>query len=264
MKLNELNNRVNDIISGQNGAYAYWIETKDGHIEFQADEVFPAASLIKIPILIEAFRQTEAGQIDLASRISLKQEVRVGGAGVLQLFSDESAVTVADILTLMITVSDNMAANIMIEKTGMERINDLLAELGCSQTVLQRKLMDFEAVKQGKNNYTSARDVILQLKEIDRGGRLKDKSSQTILHILQNQQFRYKLPAYMDEEKITIANKTGELDGVEHDAGIFTFKREKLFAAVLTKNLPSEAEGRQALALIGKALNDYLLSYQKN
>ncbi|MDN4075177.1 serine hydrolase [Fictibacillus terranigra] len=264
MKLNELNSRVNGIIEAHNGDYAFRIETEEGHIEYRDDDIFPAASLIKIPILMESFRLAEQKLIDLSSKISLHQEGKAGGAGVLHLLSREATVTLADVLMLMITVSDNMAANIMIERTGMDRINALLAEMGCSKTVLGRRLMDFEAVKQGKNNFTSARDVILLLKEIGRGRMLKEESRKAILQILQNQQFRYKLPAYMDEETIMIANKTGELEGVEHDAGIFTLKETKIYAAVLTNNLPDEAEGRQALSLIGKALNDYMLSYQKN
>lgn len=263
MELKELNNRVNNIISRQTGDYGYWIETSEGYIEHNGDLSFPAASLIKLPIMIEAFVQAQQNALDLSSRIQVKEEEKAGGAGIIQLLSAGATLTWMDILTLMVVVSDNTAANLLIDRLGMAEINERLTEIGCNQTVLERKLMDFEAIKRWKNNITTARDVGTLLKVIDQGSILSEKNRETVLNILQNQQFRYKLPAYMDEEKIIIANKTGELDGVEHDAGIFTFQRKKVMACVLTKNLTSEAEGREAIALIGKEIFDYITSCQK-
>lgn len=263
MALSELKNRVNNIISKQPGEYAYWIETSEGYIENNGDLSFPAASLIKLPIMIEAFCQAQKHGLDLTAQIHLKEDGKAGGAGVLHLLTEGATLTWMDLVTLMIVVSDNTAANLLIDQTGMANINEKLADLGCSQTVLERKLMDFEAIKRGKNNRTTARDVGMLLKVIDHGSILSEKSRKAALNILQNQQFRYKLPAYMDEEKIVIANKTGELDGIEHDAGIFTFQSEKVMACVLTKNLESEAEGREAIALIGKEIYEHFRSCQK-
>ncbi|RXZ00462.1 serine hydrolase [Fictibacillus sp. S7] len=264
MTLDELKNRVNGIIDPLNGEFAYYIETEEGYIGKNEEKVFPAASLIKLPILIEAFRQKEAGLLDLSMPVHINQKDKVGGAGVMNHLSPGASLTVLDVLTLMITVSDNTGANVMIEHAGRERINALLTELQCDQTVLERKLMDFKAIEAGKNNYTSAKDVVLLLKEIHHGKLLQNESRKMMLDILRNQQFRHKLPGSMDEEAVIIANKTGELQGTEHDAAIFEYNGRIIFAVVLTKNLTREADARHKLAAVGTAIQDYLISVQKN
>ncbi|MDN4526873.1 serine hydrolase [Fictibacillus fluitans] len=264
MTLDELRNRVNGIIGSLNGEFAYYIETDEGYIGEKEEKVFPAASLIKLPIMIEAFRQREAGVLDLTKPLNIAQKDKVGGAGVINQLSPSASLTVLDVLTLMITVSDNTAANIMIEKAGKEPINALLAELQCRQTVLQRKLMDFQAIEEGKNNYTSAKDAVHLLREIHHGKLLQNDSRKTMLNILRNQQFRHKLPGSMDEEVIMIANKTGELQGTEHDAAIAEYQGRAIIAAVLTKNLKNEADARHKLAEIGMVIQDYLMIVQKN
>ncbi|SDN30780.1 beta-lactamase class A [Fictibacillus solisalsi] len=264
MTLNELKNRLNGIIDPLTGEFAYYIETEEGYIGENEEKVFPAASLIKLPILIEAFRQKEAGLLDLSLPVPIKPKDKVGGAGIINHLSPDASLTVLDVLTLMITVSDNTGANVMIEQAGRERINALLTALRCHRTVLKRKLMDFKAIQEGKNNYTSAKDVVLLLKEIHHGKLMKNESRVMMLDILRNQQFRHKLPGSMDEEVVMIANKTGELQGTEHDAGIFEYKDTTVIAAVLTKNLSNEAEARHKLAAIGTAIQEYLMSVQKN
>jgi len=90
-------------------------------IAYRAGETFPAASVIKLPILVEAYRQVDEGRLDLSERIPLRAEDRVGGSGVLKELEPGAALTLRDLLTLMIVVSDNTATNMVIDRVGWRR-----------------------------------------------------------------------------------------------------------------------------------------------
>jgi len=122
-----------------------------------ADTVFPQASSIKIPILLELLRQAQAGPeasgLKLDERVELKRALMTGGSGVLLRFGDgTSALSLRDLATLMIVLSDNTATNILIDRVGMDNVNGLLRELGLKETKLQRRMMDVEAGRASREN----------------------------------------------------------------------------------------------------------------
>ncbi|WP_433750278.1 serine hydrolase [Falsibacillus pallidus] len=256
-----LRDEITQLAAACPGRIGVAIETHEGRILLNEMDTFPSASLIKLPILIECFRQVEAGKMLLDQSVDLSALKRVGGAGVLPALSDSVKLTVKDFMTLMIIVSDNTATNFLIDLGGEKEINDCIQTLQLKQTSLGRRMMDFEAIKNGKNNYTSPEDILHVLKEIDRGKLLQANSRDYILQIMKQQQFVDKLPALMDTEIVSSANKTGELDGVEHDCGIFTYGEKTVYASVLIDGLYDKELGRKTISRIGKAIFDYLIKH---
>jgi len=199
----------------------YWEDLSDGRSLAYGDERFPAASVIKVPILLEVYRRAEAGTLALEKRVPLRESDKVGGAGVLLEMHEGLEVTVEDLARLMTVVSDNTASNLLINEVGMEAINALMASLGMDQSHLGRRFMETPAP--GRDNRMSPRDAALCLKEVWR------RPGRGPLEILRRQQYREKIPLLLPEE-LVVAHKTGELDGVRHDAALVERERPYVLA----------------------------------
>jgi beta-lactamase class A len=219
--------------------------------------VFQSASVIKIPILIEGLRQCELGRLDL-DRLILVDHGRVGGSGVLQALSQAASVTVKDLLTLMMIVSDNIATNLLIDMLGIESLNTSFVGMGLQDTVLDRRMMDFDAIGYGLDNFTSPRDMLACLKIVAEGTYLSEASRAMAMEIMGYQQFLDKLPAMLDLDQVFIANKTGSLPGVEHDCAIFRCNGKTAYVAVLMDQLTDAYDGRQLISKIGKCVFEWM------
>jgi beta-lactamase class A len=252
-----LEEQIHKVIDEGAGRVSLAIELPSHTIKVHSDDRYSAASLIKLPILLEGFRQIQEGKLDPDELISVPQAEKVGGAGVLSHLSLRSEVTILDLLTLMIIVSDNTAANLLIDRVGMNSINEMCKHLGLKETQLNRKLMDFKALQSGIDNHISAFDALTCIKAIDKDEMFHD-SRESMLGTLHNQQFCHKLPAKINRDLIYTANKTGELPGVEHDCAIFRFKGETIYAAVLIDELTDQTAGSDVLVQIGSFLNAYM------
>ena len=124
------------------------------------DLVFPQASAIKIPILLELFRRAEEDPAILRKRVPFTDQVRTGGSGVLRHFTDGgSAIALEDYAVVMIVYSDNTATNVLIDELGMEAVNRLMEELGAPRTRLQRKMIRPEESARGNENLSTPRDA---------------------------------------------------------------------------------------------------------
>lgn len=122
------------------GVHAIDPADPDNEFGVNADELFPTASIIKVPILLEFYNQVASGELDPDEIHPLSNADKVGGNGVLQFLSDETRLTLEDWVKLMINLSDNTATNYMIDIVGMDRVNDLLMRLGLEKTKLLRKM----------------------------------------------------------------------------------------------------------------------------
>ncbi|GAK47221.1 hypothetical protein LOSG293_030600 [Secundilactobacillus oryzae JCM 18671] len=215
-----------------------------------ADSIFPAASLIKLPILKVALEK-----LDLNQQLVLKTDQVVGGAGVLQNFK-EGRYTVRHLLSLMIVVSDNTAANLIIDAVGMTTINDWLSTHGFSATRLNRKLMDRIALSQGRENTTSANEMMTIFELI------LETAPASVLDWFLNQQMRFKLPGAFDELgwPIDVYNKTGEGNGVDHDIARFAVADQLVDIIVLTQNQVDRSKTLLDLQQLGLTVANALLS----
>ena len=179
-----------------------------------------AASVIKLPIMATAFRDIEAGRLDPDEMIAIKPEDKMPSCGALTYMHDGLRVTVLDLITLMIILSDNTATNILIDRLTPEHVNRTMAELDIPGVVLRRKLFDMELYAKGVNNTVTARGIGALLERMASGTLLGEAVDRRMTDIMLKQQLNGKLPFYLHGKGIRCAHKTGEDDGITHDAGI--------------------------------------------
>ncbi|MDR7436677.1 MAG: serine hydrolase [Armatimonadota bacterium] len=203
-------------------------------LEWASAERFPAASIIKIPVLVEALRQVQEGRLRLHDRVAISARAKVGGFGILKELESVGELTLRDLLTLMIIISDNTAANLCIDLVGMDRVNDLLASLNLGGTVLQRKMMDMEARQRGLDNFTTPDDTARLLELLATRRVLDPELCDLAIGILSRQQVRDRIPLLLPPD-VTVAHKTGELPEIRHDAGIIFSTPGPLIVAAFTK-----------------------------
>jgi beta-lactamase class A len=259
-----LKKKIQEELNGFHGRVGLAIDLDDTKpIYLNSQEVFQCASLIKIPILLSVLLAHHKGKIDIQQQVTIESEHKVGGSGVLQALSNGFTLSVKDLMTLMIIVSDNTATNILIDLLRIEAINTRFQEMGLKQTKLNRKMMDISMIKQGKDNQTTPEEIIHCLKLVNEFNNHFGIDGQNIAkEILKHQQFREKLPALVDEDKITVFNKTGELSNVEHDCAIFDYQGKIGYVAVLMDRLNDQENAKQTIRKIGKHISDFFIRTQ--
>ena len=183
---------------------------------FAADDelLFPQASAIKIPILLEFFRRAETDAGILSKRVEMNDEVRTGGSGVLHHLTDGgSTLSLEDYAIYMIVYSDNTATNVLIDELGMEAINALSMSLGASNTKLQRKMIQPGESARGNENLSTPRDAVRIMERIARCDLPMSKGScarvREILEIYKGGPIRTPIP-----RAIPVAFKPGGITGV--------------------------------------------------
>lgn len=203
-----------------------------------------AASVIKLFVAAEVFRQAEEGKLSLKDTLTLKKEDRVGGCGAIGYMTPGLKVTIEDLVILMLIISDNTATNMLIDLAGEEAINDMIASLGLTGTRLNRKLFDAEKASQGIQNYITAKDCGIFLEKLCLGEVVSRKVSERMLEILSDQQINHKIPYYLGDqgEMPRICHKTGEDDGITHDAAIIYGKEPYILVVVSEDTKVSLAE----------------------
>ena len=232
-----------------NGEVAVVIKDLDTGLEiaFNEDKLLPSASLVKIPIMASCFYAEAEGRLKLVETIRLENADKVAGSGVLKQESPGKGYTIEKLIELMISESDNTAANMLIKRMGTDYLNDCFKRIGLKNTNLAREMMDFKSRKEGIDNYTTARDIAFIMEKMYRGKLLNALVSRKCLHILANQKVNDRIPKKLPAGTI-IAHKTGLEKGVCHDAGIVYTANGNFLICVLTKHKYKNA--RQAKGLI--------------
>lgn len=218
---------------------AWELDTGHSALLVRGDEAVPAASTIKVAILAAALREVAAGQLELERKLAIPDR-RAGGSGVLHAMMGTPALTLADLLTLMVIVSDNTATNVVIDALGIDRVNRLCHELALPGTALRRRMMDTDAADRGLENTTTALDQARLLEALDGPALLAEPLRTFALRVLAAQQFNDGLPALLPEGAQT-AHKTGELPGIRHDVGILTAASGRRAVVSVLITSPDEA-----------------------
>jgi beta-lactamase class A len=214
----------------------------------------PSASLIKLPILATFWETVEAGRLDPSERVSVSAEaLRVEGTGVLKALSPGLKPTWSDLATLMITVSDNVATNLIIDRLGMETIQGWIDEARLAETRIERRMMDREAMSAGRGNWTSAADMETMLLAIAAGRCVSGEASREMRRVLEAQQIQDRLARRVGEG-VRVGSKTGNFCDVIHDAGIATGVSGMLAIAALTQEVSPVWKAMDAIAQIGTVL----------
>ena len=218
----------------------------------RADEVLPTASSIKIAILAELFHQVQQGKLKFTDPYTLQQADLVGGSGIAEaLTPGVTRLTLRDVAALMISVSDNSATNVIIDRVGMENVNALLDSLGLTHTRLRRKMMDVKAAAEGRENIATPREMMTLLEDLYRGKVLNKQLTDEFFNLLSIHKESY-IPRELPED-LRIANKPGELEGVRNDSGIVFTGNRPFVISVMTTYLRREKDGGDAIVRIATA-----------
>jgi beta-lactamase class A len=215
--------------------------------------VMPSASLIKLPILAAFWEAAEAGRLDPDERTNVPAGTSVEGTGVLKALAPGLQPTWNDLATLMITVSDNVATNLLIDRLGMETIQAWIDKAGLTDTRLERRMMDRAAMDAGRGNWTSAADMETLLSAMAAATCVSGEASSRMRRALEAQQIQDRLPRRVGD-RVRVANKTGNFADVIHDAGIVSWPGGTLVIAVLTRGVRPAWQAMDAIAEIAALL----------
>jgi beta-lactamase class A len=225
-------------------------------ILINAQSTFPTGSSIKIPILIELHRQAATGTLKLTETLPITNRQQVGGSGVLFHFAEGgSQLSLHDLSILMIALSDNTATNLLIERLGMDRINQTIVDLGLPGIKLQRKMIDLAAMARGAENIATPREAARLLELLAQGKVINTEVSAAVLKTLRipkSSPIPRLLPA-----STTVANKPGGLEGVACDWGLIEIPNRPFAIAVMTTYNGESAGADEAIARISRLAYDY-------
>lgn len=258
--------KIYNILSNLNGIAALYVEdcSTGETLEINPNIKFPACSVIKIPMYALLLKDAEEGRVNLDEPHKILSENRVAGTGILCDLNPSLEPTLRDLGKLMIIMSDNIATNEIMDIIGVERFQAFCVREGCPNFVWQRKMMDFEAIKKGLNNYLQAGETGKVIARIAKETFVNKAVSEMIFKTMCLQKYRNKLPSLLPvvqpysgitnnvpEGMVLCANKTGDLVGIQHDVGVFLLPDGRRYViAMFTKNLTNDIDGIEAIAKV--------------
>ncbi|MFZ4619726.1 MAG: serine hydrolase [Bacteroidota bacterium] len=268
-----LNARIDSIIAAHSGRYAVAVKGLQSSFFLYRNEheSFHAASTMKTPVMIEVFKQAEQKKFSLNDSIVIRNSFKsiIDGSEYSLDFSDDSddgiyheigkKLTIAQLMFKMITVSSNLATNILIERVGPDNVMRTMRSLGLNDIQVLRGVEDGKAFKAGKNNTTTAYDLCAIFEMIARKSIASSDACNDMIRILTAQEFKDMIPAKLPSDVI-VAHKTGSITNVQHDSGIVYLPDGRSYILViLSKELKNNADGIACAADISRTIYDFMV-----
>jgi beta-lactamase class A len=232
---------------------------------------FHAASTMKTPVMIEVFRQAEEGRFRLDDSILVKNEFRsIVDSSLYSMDIDRDSGddlydyigknrTVRQLVASMITVSSNLATNILIDKVDAQNVTKTMRDLGAENIKVLRGVEDMKAFDLGLSNTTDANDLMIIYEAIVNKRIISESACEEMIRILNEQKFNDMIPKHLPDG-IEVAHKTGSISGVRHDSGIVFLPGGRAYVLViLSKNLHNAELGKETAALVSKKIYNYMI-----
>ena len=245
------------------GVYARVLGRADSLV-IDGDARFHAASTMKVPVMVQVFRDADARRLGLGERIAVVNRFAslVDGSPYALDAADDSdsslyrlvgrRARVRELVELMITVSSNLATNILIERVGAARAQATARSLGADAIEVRRGVEDGKAFRAGINNTTSARDLGALFTALGEGRAASPRATREMLAILERQRFNEGIPAGLPAGT-RVAHKTGWITATHHDGGVVTLPDGRRFVlVVLTRGIPEERDSARLMADIAR------------
>jgi beta-lactamase class A len=213
------------------------------------DEVFPAASVIKIPLVMALYADAAEGRLSLEERVPVG--TTVSGTGILGDLRDVADVSLRDLAMLTIALSDNTATNRLIERVGVARVEERLAEWGCTRTKLARGMFDWDAQRRGLENLAAPSEVVALLERLVCGELVDRATSDAVIAVLERCQDDAMLRRYLGTG-FRVANKTGMLAATRNDAAIVFGPSRTVVVAAFMREVEDPLAAVHILGLIGR------------
>lgn len=253
-------------IAESHAEVAVAFRTLDAKSEYflRADDSFHAASTMKIPVMIELFHQAREGKLHFDDPLVIRNEFHSIADGSLykldpaddsetDLYKSEGQTrTLRQLCDLMITVSSNLATNLMIEKLGVENIRATVHSLGADGMRVLRGVEDQKAFDKGLNNATTARALLQLLTAIAQGRAVDPESSRHMVEILEQQKFNEGIPSGLPPGT-RVAHKTGDITRIHHDAAI-VYATKPFVLVILSRGLEDEKQNYTLMGDLARIL----------
>jgi beta-lactamase class A len=223
--------------------------TTGDHFFLHEDEVFAQASSIKITVLANLYLQAQQGKLKLTDSYTVQSSDLVPDSDIMGgLTPGVTRLTLRDLATMMVAVSDNSATNVLIDHVGMQNVNAMLDALGLTHTRLRRKMMDLQAAKEGRENISTPREMMTLLVAIYHGKLLNKETTADFFKMLSTNKASF-IPRDLPAD-LKVANKPGELEAVRNDSGIVFVEGRPYVICVMTAFLRNERDGEEAITKI--------------
>jgi beta-lactamase class A len=235
-------------------------------ILINADASFHAASTMKVALMMEAFHQAREGRLSLDERVVVKNDfisIADGSHYSLSNASDSEQSlykkvgqreTIRNLINLMITMSSNLATNILIERVTPWRVMELMRQIGAANIRVLRGVEDSKAYERGLNNMTTARDLMIILRRMAARRAVSREASDQMMRVLLDQRFNEGIPAGLPPSA-QVAHKTGSITGINHDAAIIRLPNRKPYVlVVLTRGIEDEKRAHKLIADISRVV----------
>lgn len=229
--------------SGRIGLWAHELDA-DAVVEHEADAVFEGASTIKVLIMIEAFRQAATGRLRLDEPLAYEPSHHVRGSGVVRDFAPGAVLSLHDAIVLMMIVSDNVATNMIIDRVGLDSVNDTAERMGLPRTRLMAPLHFDQHPPEFGVSRTTARELGGLVERLARGRAVGPEADARMLAIMRRQHYTSGLDRYLPFELldqsagrdpvVSIASKSGSWDGVRNIVGLVESPRARYVVCLLS------------------------------
>ena len=252
--------------SGADVAVAYRTLEGKSELLLDADTPFHAASTMKVPVMIELFRQARAGTLSLDEPLPVRNQFKsiVDGSPYALSEGDDSdsevyaavgkTMTLRKLCELMITVSSNFAANLLIERLGVDNIRRTVTSLGADGMQVLRGVEDQKAFDKGLNNTTTARGLMVLLDSLAHGRAVDRDADKEMIEMLERQKFNDAIPAGVPAGT-AIAHKTGNITRIHHDAAV-VFAPRPYILVLLVRGIEDQKKSAALMADLSRAIYD--------
>ena len=225
-------------------------KTEFGH---RAAEPFIAASTVKVPLMVELYRQADRGERSLTDRIVLTAEMKAVGSGVLLHMSPGITLTLEDLIYLMISISDNTATNVLIDLAGMDKVNSTIRSLGMTGSNLGRSMKGRAATGDEIENLATAQDYTRVIDAILAGTAASAASCARMLDMLRKQQNKRRIARFLPEStEIDWGSKTGSVPNIASDVGFVRTAAGTASVSIFTEGIAQQVDAEEAIGSIAR------------
>ena len=270
--VDELRHQITEVLSKQPGVFAVAFKdlSSDNAVFINEHELFHAASTMKTPVMVEVYKQASEGRFSLKDSILIKNEfisIFDGSSFSISPAVDSDTLlykeigkkrTVYSLISDMITVSSNLATNLIIELVDAKNVTKTLRSIGANDIQILRGVEDTKAFEAGMNNQVTAYDLMLLFEKIDKEELVSAEASMAMMDILLDQKFNDIIPAQLPKN-VKVAHKTGEITGVRHDSGIVYLPNGKKYVLILlSKEVKDENAAVKAMADVSGLIYNFV------
>jgi beta-lactamase class A len=269
--LDDLKNQISSELGKNQGQFAVAFKdlTTGEELLINEHELFHAASTMKTPVMMEAYKQAAEGKFSLSDSILIRNEFKsIVDSSLYSLKEEDDSDTViykhigektplSSLIYDMIIVSSNLATNILIDKVDAKKVTQSLRDMGANDIKVLRGVEDNKAFQAGLNNQVTAFDLMLVFEKLGKGEAVSPEASKEMLAILSDQEFNTIIPAKLPME-VKVAHKTGWIKKLNHDSGLIILPDDRKYVLVLlSAKTEDEKAAIESMATVSKMIYDY-------